>query len=48
MIKRCKQKYSKENKQNNNKVKEWKRETPLVEILILPGNGARKILDWRC
>jgi hypothetical protein len=30
-------------KQNNNKVKDWKRETPLAEILFLPGNGARKI-----
>jgi hypothetical protein len=30
-------------KKNNNKVKDWKRETPLVEILFLPGNGARKI-----
>jgi hypothetical protein len=29
-------------KQNNNKVKDWKRETPLAEILFLPGNGARK------
>jgi hypothetical protein len=29
--------------QNNNKVKDWKRETPLAEILFLPGNGARKI-----
>jgi hypothetical protein len=26
-------------------VKDWKRETPLVEILFLPGNGARKMLD---
>jgi hypothetical protein len=30
-------------KQNNNKVKGWKQETPLAEILFLPGNGARKI-----
>jgi hypothetical protein len=45
LIKRCKQKYSKESKQNNNKVKDWKRETPLAEILFLPGNGARKMLD---
>jgi hypothetical protein len=30
-------------KQNNNKVKDWKRETPLAEILFLPGNGARKV-----
>jgi hypothetical protein len=30
-------------KQNNNKVKYLKRETPLAEILFLPGNGARKI-----
>jgi hypothetical protein len=44
--KRCKKKQSKENKQNNNKVKDWKRETPLAEILFLPNNGARKILDW--
>jgi hypothetical protein len=29
-------------KQNSNKVKDWKRETPLAEILFLPGNGARK------
>jgi hypothetical protein len=29
--------------QNNNKVKDWKRETPLAEILFLPGNDARKI-----
>jgi hypothetical protein len=36
------------NKQNNNKVKDWKRETPLAEILFLPGNGAKKMLDWRC
>jgi hypothetical protein len=32
-------------KQNNNKVKDWKRETPLAEILFLPGNGARKLVD---
>jgi hypothetical protein len=32
-------------KQNNNKVKDWKRETPLAEILFLPSNGARKIVD---
>jgi hypothetical protein len=25
-------------------VKDWKRETPLAEILFLPGNGARKML----
>jgi hypothetical protein len=31
-------------KQNNNKVKDWKRETPLAEILFLPGNGTTKIL----
>jgi hypothetical protein len=30
-------------KKNINKVKDWKRETPLAEILFLPGNGARKI-----
>jgi hypothetical protein len=30
-------------KKNNNKVKDWKRETPLAENLFLPGNGARKI-----
>jgi hypothetical protein len=30
-------------KQNNNKVKDWKRETPLAKIFFLPGNGARKI-----
>jgi hypothetical protein len=30
-------------KQNNNKVKDWKRETYLAEILFLPGKGARKI-----
>jgi hypothetical protein len=30
-------------KQNNNKVKDWKRETPLAEILFLPSNGVRKI-----
>jgi hypothetical protein len=30
-------------KHNNNKVKDWKRETPLAEILFLPGNGAKKI-----
>jgi hypothetical protein len=30
-------------KQNNNKVKDWKRETPLAEILFFPGNDARKI-----
>jgi hypothetical protein len=30
-------------KQNNNKVKDWKPEIPLTEILFLPGNGARKI-----
>jgi hypothetical protein len=36
LIKRC--------KQNNNKVKDWKRETPLAEILFLPGNGARKLV----
>jgi hypothetical protein len=35
-------------KQNNNKVKDWKRETPLAEILFLPGNGARKLLDSSC
>jgi hypothetical protein len=29
--------------QNNNKVKNWKRETSLPEILFLPVNGARKI-----
>jgi hypothetical protein len=38
-------KKSKENKQTNNKVKDWKRETPLAEILFLPGNGTRKMLD---
>jgi thermostable 8-oxoguanine DNA glycosylase len=27
-------------KQNNNKVKYWKRETPLAEIFFLPGNDA--------
>jgi hypothetical protein len=32
-------------KQNNNKVKDWKRETPLVDILFLPENGARKLVD---
>jgi hypothetical protein len=32
-------------KQNNNKVKDWKRETPLAEILFLPGNSARKLVD---
>jgi hypothetical protein len=31
-------------KQNNNKVKDWKRETPLAETLFLPSNGARKSL----
>jgi hypothetical protein len=31
-------------KQNNNKVKDWKRETPLAEILFLPGNGTRKLV----
>jgi hypothetical protein len=30
-------------KQNNNKLKDWKRETPLAEILFLLGNGARKL-----
>jgi hypothetical protein len=30
-------------KQNNNKVKDWKRETPLTEILFLPGNSVKKI-----
>jgi hypothetical protein len=30
-------------KQKNNKVKDWKRETPLAEIFFLPDNGARKI-----
>jgi hypothetical protein len=30
-------------KQSNNKVKDWKRETPLAEILFLPGNVTRKI-----
>jgi hypothetical protein len=29
----------------NNKVKYWKRETPLAEILFLPGNSARKLVD---
>jgi hypothetical protein len=33
-------------KQNNNKLKDWKRETPLAEIFFFPGNGARK-LAWR-
>jgi hypothetical protein len=32
-------------KQNNNKVKDWKRETLLAEILFLPRNGARKLLN---
>jgi hypothetical protein len=32
-------------KQNNNKVKDWKRETPLAEILFIPDNGARKLVD---
>jgi hypothetical protein len=41
--KSCKQKYSEENKQNNNKVKDWKRETPLAKILFLLVNSARKI-----
>jgi hypothetical protein len=31
-------------KQNNNKVKDWKRGTPLAEIFFLPGNGARKLV----
>jgi hypothetical protein len=31
-------------KQNNNKVKDWKRETPLAEIFCLPDNGARKLI----
>jgi hypothetical protein len=31
-------------KQNNNKVKGWKRETPLAEILFLPGNDAKKLV----
>jgi hypothetical protein len=31
-------------KQNNNKVKGWKRETPLAKIFFLPGNGARKLI----
>jgi hypothetical protein len=31
-------------KQNNNKVKGWKRETPLAEIFFLPDNGARKLV----
>jgi hypothetical protein len=30
-------------KQNNNKVKDWKRETSLAKILFLSGNDARKI-----
>jgi hypothetical protein len=30
-------------KQNNNKVKDWKWETPLAKIFFLPGNGARKL-----
>jgi hypothetical protein len=33
-------------KKNNKKVNDWKRETPLAEILFLPGNGARKIARW--
>jgi hypothetical protein len=38
-------KYASKNKikQNNNKVKYWKQETPLAEILFLPNIGARKI-----
>jgi hypothetical protein len=31
-------------KKNNNKVKDWKRETPLAEILFLLDNGARKLV----
>jgi hypothetical protein len=31
-------------KQNNNKVKDWKRESPLAETFFLPGNGARKLV----
>jgi hypothetical protein len=31
-------------KQNNNKVKDWKRETPLAKIFFLPGSGARKLV----
>jgi hypothetical protein len=41
LIKRCKQNKI---KQNNNKVKDWKRETPLAEIFFLPDNGARKLV----
>jgi hypothetical protein len=37
LIKRC--------KQNNNKVKDWKRETPLAKILFIPDNGTRKLVD---
>jgi hypothetical protein len=56
-IKRCKQKgtifciFDKKDasknkiKQNNKKVKDWKWETPLVEIFFLPGNGARKLIS---
>jgi hypothetical protein len=31
-------------KQNNNKVKGWKRETPLAEIFFLLCNDARKLV----
>jgi hypothetical protein len=32
-------------KQNNNKVKDWKRETPLAEIFFPPATAPKKLLD---